>query len=92
MAEQEEVLEQASEGTEAAQPEVVEIGEGENFSRQQVEEIVKSALEKEITGLKANNSALKEEKKKVHQEILEENPNEDDGFDEEVTGEENEDV
>ena len=52
MAEQEEVLEQASEGTEAAQPEVVEIGEGENFSRQQVEEIVKSALEKEITGLK----------------------------------------
>ena len=65
MAEQEEVLEQASEGTEAAQPEVVELGEGENFSRQQVEEIVKSALEKEITGLKANNSALKEEKKKA---------------------------
>jgi len=65
MAEQEEVLEQASEGTEASQPEVVELGEGENFSRQQVEEIVKSALEKEITGLKANNSALKEEKKKA---------------------------
>ena len=35
---------------------------------------------------------VKEEKKKVLQEILEENPNEDDGFDEEVTGEENEDV
>ena len=35
---------------------------------------------------------VKEEKKKVLQEILEENPNEDDGFDEEVTGEDDEDV
>ncbi len=35
---------------------------------------------------------VKEEKKQVLQEILEENPNEDDGFDEEVTGEDDEDV
>lgn len=65
MAEQEEVLEQTSQGTEAGQAEVVEIGEGESFSKKQVEEIVRSALDKEISGLKANNSALKEEKKKA---------------------------
>ena len=35
---------------------------------------------------------VKKESSQPLQEILEVNPNEDDGFDEEVTGEENEDV
>ena len=63
---EEEVLEgttaEAEKREEAAK---VEIGEGESFSRLQVEEIVKSTLDKEIQGLKANNNALKEEKKKA---------------------------
>ena len=37
-------------------------------------------------------TAKTKKKQEALQEILEVNPNEDDGFDEEVTGEENEDV
>lgn len=49
----------------------INLGEGENFSREQVENIVKSALESEIVGLKTNNQALKEEKKKAQERAKE---------------------
>ena len=65
MAEQETVLEETSGGTESQQAQVVELSEEESYSKEQVEQIVKSALDKEIQGLKANNSALKEEKKRA---------------------------
>lgn len=69
MAEQETVLEETSGGTESQQAQVVELSEEESYSKEQVEQIVKSALDKEIAGLKSNNSALKEEKKKAQAKV-----------------------
>jgi len=65
MAEQEAVVGETSQGTEDQQQEVVELSETETYSKAQVEQIVRSALDKEIAGLKSNNSSLKEEKKKA---------------------------
>jgi len=65
MAEQETVLGETSQGAEDQQQEVVELSETESYSKEQVEQIVRSALDKEIAGLKSNNSSLKEEKKKA---------------------------
>ena len=43
----------------------VDIGTSESFTRDQVQEIVNNALKSEIVGLKSNNQALKDEKKKA---------------------------
>ena len=60
---------EAMESTEAVQQKVevpkVDLGSTDTFTREQVEGIVAKALESEITGLKSNNIALKEEKKKL---------------------------
>ena len=49
----------------------VDIGSSETFTREQVEGIVAKALESEITGLKSNNMALKEEKRKAQERAKE---------------------
>ena len=49
----------------------VDIGSSETFTREQVEGIVAKALESEITGLKSNNVALKEEKRKAQERAKE---------------------
>ena len=51
----------------------VDIGESESFTRDQVQEIVNNALKSEIVGLKSNNQALKDEKKKAQDRIREYN-------------------
>lgn len=45
----------------------VDIGEGNSFSREEVEKIVNQALEREILGLKNNNMNLREEKKRAQE-------------------------
>jgi len=56
------------ESTEAVQQKVevpkVDLGSTDTFTREQVEGIVAKALESEITGLKSNNIALKEERRR----------------------------
>ena len=64
--------------------EVVRYGAGGMPMVNQVEEKKVEPVEKP--------AEVKKESSQPLQEILEVNPNEDDGFDEEVTGEENEDV
>ena len=49
----------------------VDLGDSETFSRDQVQEIVNNALKSEIVGLKSNNQALKDEKKKAQERIRE---------------------
>ncbi len=49
----------------------VDLGDSETFSRDQVQEIVNNALKSEILGLKSNNQALKDEKKKAQERIRE---------------------
>ena len=49
----------------------VDLGDSETFSRDQVQEIVNNALKSEIVGLKSNNQALKDEKKKAQDRIRE---------------------
>lgn len=49
----------------------IDLGDAENFSRDQVQEIVNKALKSEIVGLKSNNQALKDEKKKAQDRIRE---------------------
>ena len=51
----------------------VDIGTSESFTRDQVQEIVNNALKSEIVGLKSNNQALKDEKKKAQDRIREYN-------------------
>ena len=58
-----------SEGQGAVEVPQVDLGDGDTFSRDQVQEIVNNALKSEIVGLKSNNQALKDEKKKA-QDIL----------------------
>lgn len=60
-------------GTEGVEVPQVEIGDGETFSRDQVQEIVTNALKSEIVGLKSNNQALKDEKKKAQERLREYN-------------------
>jgi hypothetical protein len=64
---------QGSTGGEAQGVEIpkVDLGDNENFSRDQVQEIVNNALKSEIVGLKSNNQALKDEKKKAQDRIRE---------------------
>ena len=65
---------QSQAGTEAqAGVEVpkVDLGDSDTFSRDQVQEIVNNALKSEIVGLKSNNQALKDEKKKAQDRIRE---------------------
>jgi len=66
---------EAMESTEAVQQKVevpkVDLGSTDTFTREQVEGIVAKALESEITGLKSNNIALKEEKKKAQERAKE---------------------
>ena len=49
----------------------VDLGDSDTFSRDQVQEIVNNALKSEIVGLKSNNQALKDEKKKAQERIRE---------------------
>lgn len=49
----------------------VDLGDADSFSRDQVQEIVNNALKSEILGLKSNNQALKDEKKKAQDRIRE---------------------
>ena len=49
----------------------VDLGDSDTFSRDQVQEIVNNALKSEIVGLKSNNQALKDEKKKAQDRIRE---------------------
>ena len=51
----------------------VDIGDADTFSREQVQDIVNKALKSEIVGLKSNNQALKDEKKKAQDRIREYN-------------------
>lgn len=51
----------------------VDLGDADTFSREQVQEIVNNALKSEIVGLKSNNQALKDEKKKAQDRIREYN-------------------
>ena len=67
---QEPQIQTGGEGVEVPQ---VEIGDGETFSRDQVQEIVTNALKSEIVGLKSNNQALKDEKKKAQERLREYN-------------------
>ena len=64
---------QSAAGGEAQGVEVpqVDIGDSESFSRDQVQEIVNNALKSEIVGLKSNNQALKDEKKRAQDRIRE---------------------
>lgn len=64
---------QGAAGGEAQGVEVpqVDIGDSESFSRDQVQEIVNNALKSEIVGLKSNNQALKDEKKRAQDRIRE---------------------
>ena len=64
---------QGSTGGEAQGVEIpkVDLGDTETFSRDQVQEIVNNALKSEIVGLKSNNQALKDEKKKAQDRIRE---------------------
>ena len=66
---------QGSTGGEAQGVEIpkVDLGDTETFSRDQVQEIVNNALKSEIVGLKSNNQALKDEKKKAQDRIREYN-------------------
>ena len=58
-----------------SQVEVLEInlGDAESFTKEQVQDIVQNALKSEIVGLKSNNQALKDEKKKVQDRLKEYN-------------------
>ena len=51
----------------------VDLGDADTFSREQVQDIVNNALKSEIVGLKSNNQALKDEKKKAQDRIREYN-------------------
>ena len=51
----------------------VDLGDNETFTKDQVQEIVNNALKSEIVGLKSNNQALKDEKKKAQDRIREYN-------------------
>ena len=51
----------------------IDLGDSDTFSRDQVQEIVNKALKSEIVGLKTNNQALKDEKKKAQDRIREYN-------------------
>lgn len=62
-----------SEGQGAVEVPQVDLGDGDTFSRDQVQEIVNNALKSEIVGLKSNNQALKDEKKKAQDRIREYN-------------------
>ena len=67
---QEGSIQQGQESVEVPQ---VDLGDGDTFSREQVQEIVNNALKSEIVGLKSNNQALKDEKKKAQDRIREYN-------------------
>ena len=60
-------------GQESVEIPSVDLGDGDTFSREQVQEIVNNALKSEIVGLKSNNQALKDEKKKAQDRIREYN-------------------
>lgn len=58
---------------EAVEVPQVDIGDGDTFTKDQVQEIVNNALKSEIVGLKSNNQALKDEKKKAQERLREYN-------------------
>lgn len=60
-----------SQGQEGVEIPSVDLGDGDTFSRDQVQEIVNNALKSEIVGLKSNNQALKDEKKKAQDRLRE---------------------
>lgn len=60
-------------GQESVEIPKVDIGEGESFTKDEVQEIVNNALKSEIVGLKSNNQALKDEKKKAQERLREYN-------------------
>ena len=60
-------------GQESVEIPNIDLGDNETFSREQVQEIVNNALKSEIVGLKSNNQALKDEKKKAQDRIREYN-------------------
>tara|TARA_B100000242_G_scaffold294341_1_gene276536 strand:+ start:1762 stop:2580 length:819 start_codon:yes stop_codon:yes gene_type:complete len=51
----------------------INLGDAESFTKEQVQDIVQNALKSEIVGLKSNNQALKDEKKKVQDRLKEYN-------------------
>jgi hypothetical protein len=62
---------QQGQGAENIEVPQVDLGDGDTFSRDQVQDIVNNALKSEIVGLKSNNQALKDEKKKAQDRIRE---------------------
>ena len=62
---------QQGQGAESVEVPKVDLGDSDTFSRDQVQEIVNNALKSEIVGLKSNNQALKDEKKKAQDRIRE---------------------
>ena len=62
---------QQGQGPESIEVPKIDIGDSDTFSRDQVQEIVNNALKSEIVGLKSNNQALKDEKKKAQDRIRE---------------------
>jgi len=62
---------QQGQGPESIEVPKIDLGDSDTFSREQVQEIVNNALKSEIVGLKSNNQALKDEKKKAQDRIRE---------------------
>ena len=62
---------QQGQGSESIEVPKIDLGDSDTFSRDQVQEIVNNALKSEIVGLKSNNQALKDEKKKAQDRIRE---------------------
>lgn len=62
---------QQGQGSESIEVPKIDLGDSDTFSREQVQEIVNNALKSEIVGLKSNNQALKDEKKKAQDRIRE---------------------
>lgn len=70
---QDPTIQQGQADVESVEIPKVDIGTSESFTRDQVQEIVNNALKSEIVGLKSNNQALKDEKKKAQDRIREYN-------------------
>jgi len=62
---------QQGQGSESIEVPKIDLGDSDTFSKEQVQEIVNNALKSEIVGLKSNNQALKDEKKKAQDRIRE---------------------
>ena len=67
------VVQETQGQTESVEIPQVDLGDSETFTKDQVQEIVNNALKSEIVGLKSNNQALKDEKKKAQDRIREYN-------------------